>query len=134
MLLRSGEVFNHELLDESLKRIDQTGQFETIDGEKDVDYRSVGKKPELDLTIHLKKKAEIDAVSILDVLLGTRAPSPAPQARSLFAKHPILIASCLMLIAGEGARVPSDAIILPRQNAQYPILPLSFSLSGDHTF
>jgi outer membrane protein insertion porin family len=58
MLVRSGEVFNKELLDESLKRIDQTAQFETIDSEKDVDYRSVGKKPELDLTIHLKKKAD----------------------------------------------------------------------------
>ena len=60
MLVRSGEVFNKELLDDSLKRIDQTGQFETIDCEKDVDYRSVGKNPQLDLTIHLKKKAGAD--------------------------------------------------------------------------
>lgn len=70
MLVRSGEVFNKELLDESLKRIDQTGQFETIDGEKDVDYRSVGKKPELDLTIHLKKKPGTDN-SPRPILLAT---------------------------------------------------------------
>jgi outer membrane protein insertion porin family len=70
MLVHSGEVFNKELLDESLKRMDQTGQFETIDCEKDVDYRSVGKDPQLDLTIHLKKKADKEN-SPIPIVLAT---------------------------------------------------------------
>lgn len=70
MLVRSGEVFNKELLDESLRRIDQTGQFETIDCDKDVDYRAVGKNPQLDLTIHFKKKAGTDN-SPWPILLAT---------------------------------------------------------------
>jgi len=57
MLVRNGEVFNKELFVESLKRISQSGQFEPIDAEKDVDYKWDQKSPRLDLTIHLKKKA-----------------------------------------------------------------------------
>ena len=56
MLLRSGDIFNRELFQESMKRIDQSGQFELIDEEKDVDYRSDQKGPQLDLIIHLKRK------------------------------------------------------------------------------
>lgn len=56
MLVQNGEVFNKELFVESLKRISQTGQFEVIDADKDVDYRWDQKSPRLDLTIHLKKK------------------------------------------------------------------------------
>jgi outer membrane protein insertion porin family len=78
MLVRSGEVFNKELLDESLKRIDQTGQFETIDSEKDVDYRSVGRNPQLDLTIHLKKKADKEIL---------RDPSSSLQTLGFFKDH-----------------------------------------------
>ena len=56
ILVRVGEVFNKELFDESLKRMSQTGQFEVIDVDKDVDYTWDQKSPRLDLTIHLKKK------------------------------------------------------------------------------
>jgi len=55
MLVRIGEVFNKELFDESLKRIRQTGLFEAIDPDKDVDYTWDQKVPRLDLTIHLKR-------------------------------------------------------------------------------
>jgi len=56
MLVRTGEVFNKGLFDDSLRRISQTGQFEIIDVDKDVDYDWDKKHPQLDLTIHLKKK------------------------------------------------------------------------------
>ncbi|SRR6266496_20974 len=59
MLVRIGEVFNKELFDESLKRISQTGQFEVIDADKDVDYRGDNEGTRLDLIIHLKKKSTI---------------------------------------------------------------------------
>jgi hypothetical protein len=60
MLVRLGEVFNKKLFDESLKRISQTGQFEVIDADKDVDYSWDQKSPRVDLTIRLKKKAPAD--------------------------------------------------------------------------
>ena len=57
MLVRTGEIFNRELFDESLKRISQSGQFEVIDADKDVDYSSQDRTiPLLDLTIHLRRK------------------------------------------------------------------------------
>ncbi|MEK6337585.1 MAG: POTRA domain-containing protein [Acidobacteriota bacterium] len=58
MLVRSGDIFNKELFEASLKRIDQSGQFETINSDRDVDYRSDKNNLQLDLLIHLKKKME----------------------------------------------------------------------------
>lgn len=57
MTVRQGEVFSQELFNEDLKRIIQTGPFEIIDVDKDVDYRWDDKSPRLDLTIHLRRKA-----------------------------------------------------------------------------
>ena len=57
MLVRVGEVFNKEMFNEGLKRISQTGQFEEIDVDRDVDYRVDNESTRLDLTIRLKKKA-----------------------------------------------------------------------------
>jgi outer membrane protein insertion porin family len=57
MLVQNGEVFNSELFVASLKRIDQTGWFKSIDPDRDVDYAWDKTIPQLDLTIHLKKKA-----------------------------------------------------------------------------
>ena len=56
MLVRSGEVFSQELLEASLTKISQYGQFEIIDAERDVDYRVDPKAPRVSLTIHLKKR------------------------------------------------------------------------------
>jgi outer membrane protein assembly factor BamA len=56
MTVRNGEVFSQELLDASLIRINQSGQFETIDADKDVYYEVDKKAPRLNLTIHLKKR------------------------------------------------------------------------------
>ena len=56
LLIQNGDVYNSELLMESLKRIDQTKQFEAIDPDKDVDYRSKRDSDQLEIMIHLKKK------------------------------------------------------------------------------
>jgi outer membrane protein assembly factor BamA len=56
MLIQSGDVYNSGLLKQSLARIDQTRQFETIDFDKDLDYRSAQNSQQIDLIVHLKKK------------------------------------------------------------------------------
>jgi outer membrane protein insertion porin family len=56
MLLKPGDIFSRKLLRESLERLDQSGQFETIDKDKDVDYRSERNGRQLDVIIHLKNK------------------------------------------------------------------------------
>jgi len=56
MTVRNGEVFSQDLLDDSLMRINQSGQFETIDADRDVDYWVDQKAPRLKLTIRLKKR------------------------------------------------------------------------------
>lgn len=56
MLIQSGDVYNSELLKQSLTRIDQTRQFETIDFDKDLDYRAARNSQQIDLIVHLKKK------------------------------------------------------------------------------
>ena len=56
MFVRSGEIFSRQLFEESLKKIGEASQFETIDSEKDVDYKPDRESPLLDITIHLKRK------------------------------------------------------------------------------
>jgi len=56
MTLRSGEVFSQEFFENSLTRISQNGQFETIDADRDVDFDTDQKATKLSLTIHLKKR------------------------------------------------------------------------------
>lgn len=56
MFVRSGEIFSRQLFEESLKKIAEASQFETIDSEKDVDYKPDRESPLLDITIHLKRK------------------------------------------------------------------------------
>ena len=71
MTMRKGEVFSQDMLDDSLMRINQIGQFETIDADRDVDYEVDQKVPRISLTIHLKKRV---AGSVL-------APLPQPIRR-----------------------------------------------------
>lgn len=58
MLLRSGDVFNIDMLRESLKTIDSSGYFEKIDPDRDVDYQADGKNPRVGLIIHLKRRVQ----------------------------------------------------------------------------
>lgn len=71
MTMRKGEVFSQDMFDDSLMRINQIGQFETIDADRDVDYEVDQKAPRISLTIHLKKRV---AGSVL-------APLPQPIRR-----------------------------------------------------
>lgn len=54
MLVHSKEVFNEELFRLSLKLISETGHFEAIDADKDVDYRVDEDRARVDITIRLK--------------------------------------------------------------------------------
>ena len=56
MLVTVGEVFKQDLFEDSLKRISEDGQFETIDADRDVELKTERDNPTVDLTIHLKKK------------------------------------------------------------------------------
>jgi outer membrane protein assembly factor BamA len=74
MLIQSGDVYNSELLKQSLARIDQTRQFETIDFDKDLDFRSAQDSRQVDVVIHLKKKA---SANVKDSHTISRAPGQA---------------------------------------------------------
>jgi hypothetical protein len=54
MLVHSKEVFDEELFRLSLKLISETGHFEAIDADKDVDYRVDEDRARVDITIRLK--------------------------------------------------------------------------------
>lgn len=54
--LGNGDVFNRELFEQGLKRINERNQFEPIDTDKDVEYKTDKKRPQLHLTINLKRK------------------------------------------------------------------------------
>ena len=78
IVVRNGEVFSQDRLDDSLFRINQTGQFEAIDVNKDVDYEVDKQAPRLSLTIHLKKRVMGSAV----------APLPQPIRRVVSVQVP----------------------------------------------
>src|SRR2546421_1673027 len=56
-LIHNGDIFDDDLVRESVSTINRTGLFDTIDVDKDIDYRVTEKTtPLVDLTIHVKKK------------------------------------------------------------------------------
>lgn len=55
LLIREGRIFNQELYEGSLKRLNQSGLFEEVT-EKDVSWRTDDETPELDLIIRVKEK------------------------------------------------------------------------------
>jgi outer membrane protein assembly factor BamA len=70
MTLRNGEVFSQDLLDESLMRINQSGQFEAIDADRDIDWKVDQKAPRVSLLIHLKKRDAGAALAPLSRPMG----------------------------------------------------------------
>lgn len=68
MTLRNGDVYSQDRFDESLTRLSQNGQFETIDANKDVDWNVDKDAPRVSLTIHLKKR-----------VAGAAALAPVPR-------------------------------------------------------
>jgi len=62
LMVREGEVFNHELWKQSIFRMSNTGLVEPIDIDKDVDFKKQDEKsPLCDLTIHVKKTVAASA-------------------------------------------------------------------------
>jgi outer membrane protein assembly factor BamA len=56
LMVRDGEVYSFDLLQKSITRMNNTGLFDQIDSDRDVDYQTDVKAALLDLTIKLKKK------------------------------------------------------------------------------
>jgi outer membrane protein insertion porin family len=71
MGIKNGEVFSLLLFNNSLSRLNQNGQFQTIDVDRDVDYIVDQRAPKLNLTIHLRKRLAAE----------TLAPLPEPIRR-----------------------------------------------------
>jgi outer membrane protein assembly factor BamA len=60
LLIRNGDIFDDELLRESLKRASSTGLVDPIDAEKDIDYRQPDQKaPVMDLIIHVNRHSRL---------------------------------------------------------------------------
>jgi outer membrane protein assembly factor BamA len=68
MTVRNGDVYSQDLFENSLQRLSQNGQFQTIDADRDVDWSVDKEAPRVSLTIHLKKRVR-----------GTAALAPLPR-------------------------------------------------------
>ena len=55
LMVHDGEVFNYDLWKQSVAKMNNTGLFDRIDLDKDVDFKADQNTPLLDITIHLKK-------------------------------------------------------------------------------
>jgi outer membrane protein insertion porin family len=56
LMVRDGEVYNSDLFGESITRMNNTGLYDRIDPNRDVEYQTNEKTALIDVTIHLKKK------------------------------------------------------------------------------
>ncbi len=56
LMVRDGEVYNQDLFAKSIIRMNNTGLYDRIDPDRDVDYQTNEKAALLDVTIRLKKK------------------------------------------------------------------------------
>ncbi len=55
LLIRPGDVFNQQLLEKSVNQLNETGWFQTIDKDKDTDFRTDEEEALLDITIQVKR-------------------------------------------------------------------------------
>jgi outer membrane protein insertion porin family len=56
LMVRDGEVYNSDLFSKSIIRMNNTGLYDRIDPDRDVDYQTNEKAALVDVTIRLKKK------------------------------------------------------------------------------
>ena len=54
--MRDGDVYNSDLLAKSITRMNNTGLYDRIDANKDVDFQTNEKAASIDLTIKLRKR------------------------------------------------------------------------------
>ena len=60
LLIRGGDIFDDELLRESIKRLTNTGLVDAVDADKDVDYKQPDQStPFMDLIIHVKRASRL---------------------------------------------------------------------------
>jgi outer membrane protein insertion porin family len=56
LLVHEGDIYNQTLFEKSIERLNETGLFESIDKDKDVDFRVNDEEGLIELTIKLTKK------------------------------------------------------------------------------
>jgi outer membrane protein insertion porin family len=56
LLLRDGDVYNQKLFEQSINRINETGWFNRVDKDKDVDYRTNEEEKLVDVVIKLSRR------------------------------------------------------------------------------
>jgi len=56
LLIREGSVFNQSLFEDSVKKLNETGLYEFVDADRDVDFRTSEEEGFMDLAIKLTKK------------------------------------------------------------------------------
>lgn len=60
ILIKRGEMFSRERFRAGLEQINQTGEFEAIDADKDVDYLrgQTSSSASVDIVVHLKRRGD----------------------------------------------------------------------------
>jgi len=61
LMVRDGEVYNSDLFSKSVMRMNNTGLYDRIDPDRDVEYQTNEKTASVDVTIRLKKKVATSA-------------------------------------------------------------------------
>lgn len=56
LLMREGDVYNQKSFEESIRRINETGWFNRVDKDKDVDYRTSEEEKLVDVVIKLSRR------------------------------------------------------------------------------
>jgi outer membrane protein insertion porin family len=60
LLLREGDVYNQKLFEETVRRINETGLFNFVDKDRDVDYRTNEEEDLIDVAIKITKRQPQD--------------------------------------------------------------------------
>jgi hypothetical protein len=55
LLIRAGDIFNNHFFEKSVQQLNATKRFETIDKDKDTDFRTDEEADLLDITFRLKR-------------------------------------------------------------------------------
>ena len=55
LLIREGDVYNRQLIDQSISRLNEFGLFEKIDKDKDIEFRTDEEVSLIDIVIKLKR-------------------------------------------------------------------------------
>jgi outer membrane protein insertion porin family len=64
LLLREGDTFSQQLFDDSIKKLNQLGLFEEINGSSDVEWEAPRNgAPEMDLIFHLKERESVSYIA-----------------------------------------------------------------------